>query len=392
MIKKALVISLYVHWPFCLAKCPYCDFNSHVADNIDTKSWQEALLTDLERQAEMTYQQLQSGPDQINLKSVFFGGGTPSLMPPLIIETLLDKAADLFTLDPKIEITAEANPNSAETANLKGFYGAGVNRLSLGVQSLRDSGLKFLGREHSAKEALIALEKAAKLFPKWSADLIYGLPNQNEKDWHTQLEEVTSRAPAHLSCYQLTIEPGTQFYTRYKQGERLSADADNMAELYLLTEKVLEGKGLFAYEVSNYAKKGEASQHNLNYWKTGNWLGIGPGAHGRLTTEKGRYHRINRRSPSGWLESVHTAEGGMDKDTIEKPRDYFNEYWMMGLRLTEGVGWPEKGRFGDTALQLNSSWLEAFIKEGWLKANDAGLSPTLEGRLRLDTLLSHLLD
>ena len=155
---------------------------------------------------------------------------------------------------------------------------------------------------------------------------------------------------------------------------------------------MLEEKGLFAYEVSNYAKKGEASQHNLNYWQTGNWLGIGPGAHGRLTTKKGRYNRINRRSPSGWLGSVNTAAGGMDTDAIEAPRDYFNEYWMMGLRLTNGVVWPEIGRFGDTSLQLNPNWLEAFIKEGWLDANDAGLSATLEGRLRLDTLLSHLLD
>lgn len=392
MTKSAPVISLYVHWPFCLAKCPYCDFNSHVAGDIDTESWRKALLTDLERQAEKAYQQLQSGPGQIRLQSVYFGGGTPSLMPPAIIETLLNEAADLFALDPEIEITAEANPTSAETAKLKGFYGAGINRLSLGIQSLRENGLQFLGREHSAKDALIALEEAAKLFPRWSADLIYGLPDQSAEDWHAQLEEIASRGPAHLSCYQLTIEPGTQFYARHKKGERLTGDADNIADLYLLTEKVLEGKGLFAYEVSNYAKKGAASQHNLNYWQTGNWLGIGPGAHGRLTTKKGRYNRINRRSPSGWLESVYTPEGGMDTDAIETPRDYFNEYWMMGLRLTIGVGWPEIDRFGDTALHLNLNWLEAFIKEGWLEANDAGLSATLEGRLRLDTLLNHLLD
>ena len=312
-------------------------------------------------------------------------------MPPAIIETLLNKAADLFVLDPEIEITAEANPTSAEIAKLKGFYGAGINRLSLGIQSLRENGLQFLGREHSAKDALIALEEAAKLFPKWSADLIYGLPDQSAEDWRAQLEEIVSRGPMHLSCYQLTIEPGTQFYTRHKKGERLTGDADNIADLYLLTEKVLEEKGLFAYEVSNYAKNGAVSQHNLNYWQTGNWLGIGPGAHGRLTTKKGRYNRINRRSPSGWLESVHTPKGGMDTDAIEAPRDYFNEYWMMGLRLTNGVGWPEIDRFGDTALHLNPNWLEAFIKEGWLEANDVRLSATLEGRLRLDTLLNHLL-
>ncbi|MBL6605222.1 MAG: radical SAM family heme chaperone HemW [Alphaproteobacteria bacterium] len=385
-------ISLYVHWPFCLAKCPYCDFNSHVATDIDTKSWQQALVTDLERQAENTYQQLEIESGKIELKSVFFGGGTPSLMPPAIIEALLTKAAGLFTIDPDIEITAEANPTSAETAKLKGFYGAGINRLSLGVQSLRESGLQFLGREHSAKDALTALEEAAKLFPRWSADLIYGLPEQSEEDWRAQLEEIILYAPSHLSCYQLTIEPGTQFYTRHKKGERLTGDADNIADLYLLTETILKEKGLSAYEISNYAKQGEASQHNLNYWQTGNWLGIGPGAHGRLTTKNGRYNRINRRSPSGWLESINTAQGGMDIDALEKPEDYFNEYWMMGLRLTSGVKWPETAKFGNTALQLNPKWLEAFIKEGWLNANDAGLSTTLEGRLRLDSILSHLLD
>lgn len=392
MIKKVPAISLYVHWPFCLAKCPYCDFNSHVATDIDTKSWQQALVTDLERQAENTYQQLEIESGKIELKSVFFGGGTPSLMPPAIIEALLTKAAGLFTIDPDIEITAEANPTSAETAKLKGFYGAGINRLSLGVQSLRESGLQFLGREHSAKDALTALEEAAKLFPRWSADLIYGLPEQSEEDWRAQLEEIILYAPSHLSCYQLTIEPGTQFYTRHKKGERLTGDADNIADLYLLTETILKEKGLSAYEISNYAKQGEASQHNLNYWQTGNWLGIGPGAHGRLTTRNGRYNRINRRSPSGWLESINTAQGGMDIDALEKPEDYFNEYWMMGLRLTSGVKWPETGKFGNTALQLNPKWLEAFIKEGWLNANDAGLSTTLEGRLRLDSILSHLLD
>ena len=241
-----------------------------MATDIDTKSWQQALVTDLVRQAENTYQQLQIESGKIELKSVFFGGGTPSLMPPAIIEALLTRAAGLFTIDPDIEITAEANPTSAETAKLKGFYGAGINRLSLGVQSLRKSGLQFLGREHSAKDALAALEEAAKLFPRWSADLIYGLPDQSEEDWRAQLEEIILYAPSHLSCYQLTIEPGTQFYTRHKKGERLTGNADNIADLYLLTETILEEKGLSAYEISNYAKQGEASQHNLNYWQTGN--------------------------------------------------------------------------------------------------------------------------
>jgi len=385
-------ISLYVHWPFCLAKCPYCDFNSHVAQDIDTAHWQRALIGDLERQAQKAYEQLDMPQGQLFLSSIFFGGGTPSLMPPAIIAALLDKAASLFQMATDIEITAEANPTSAETAKLKGFRQAGINRLSLGIQSLRSEGLHFLGREHSAKEALDALEQAAIIFPRWSADLIYGLPEQSLEDWHAQLEEISAYQPAHLSCYQLTIEPGTIFHNLHKKGALLTADADKVADLYLHTEQQLQEKGLCAYEVSNYAKDGQASRHNVNYWQAGNWLGIGPGAHGRLTTKQGRYNRINRRSPSGWLDAADTAGGGLDTEAIETPQDYFNEYWMMGLRLANGVKWPPPDQFGDNRLTLNSKWLDVFIKEGWLVANDSRLAPTLEGRLRLDTILGHLLD
>ena len=385
-------ISLYIHWPFCLAKCPYCDFNSHVASDIDTDQWQQALVGDLERQAQKAYEQLDMPQGQLFLSSIFFGGGTPSLMPPAIIAALLDKAASLFQVAADIEITAEANPTSAETAKLTGFRRAGINRLSLGIQSLRSEGLRFLGREHSAKEALDALAQVADIFPRWSADLIYGLPDQSLEDWHAQLEEISAYEPAHLSCYQLTIEPGTIFHTRHKKGAVLTADADEVADLYLHTEQQLQEKGLYAYEVSNYAKDGHASRHNLNYWQTGNWLGIGPGAHGRLTTNQGRYNRVNRRSPSGWLEAVGTSGGGLDTETIETPQDYFNEYWMMGLRLADGVKWPSPDQFGDNRLTLHSKWLDVFIKEGWLIASDNRLAPTLEGRLRLDTILGHLLD
>ena len=385
-------ISLYVHWPFCLAKCPYCDFNSHVAQDIDTAHWQRALIGDLERQAQKAYEQLDMPQGQLFLSSIFFGGGTPSLMPPAIIAALLDKAASLFQMATDIEITAEANPTSAETAKLKGFRQAGINRLSLGIQSLRSEGLHFLGREHSAKEALDALEQAAIIFPRWSADLIYGLPEQSLEDWHAQLEEISAYEPAHLSCYQLTIEPGTVFHTLHKKGALLTADTDKVADLYLHTEQQLQEKGLYAYEVSNYAKDGQASRHNVNYWQAGNWLGIGPGAHGRLTTKQGRYNRINRRSPSGWLDAADTAGGGLDTEAIETPQDYFNEYWMMGLRLANGVKWPPPDQFGDNSLTLNSKWLDVFIKEGWLVASDSRLAPTLEGRLRLDTILGHLLD
>ena len=284
-----------------------------MAGDIDTEHWQRALITDLERQAEKAYQQLDIPQGQLALSSFFFGGGTPSLMPPSIIAALLDKAASLFQVAADIEITAEANPTSAETAKLKGFRAAGINRLSLGIQSLRAEGLSFLGREHSAKEALDALEQAADIFPRWSADLIYGLPEQSLQDWHAQLEEI-SVSLAHLSCYQLTIEPGTIFHNLHKKGALLTADADRVADLYLLTEQQLQKKGLYAYEVSNYAKEGHASAHNLNYWQTGNWLGIGPGAHGRLTTKQGAITGLTGEAhPAGWMQYTQQKAGWIQK-------------------------------------------------------------------------------
>jgi len=390
--KKSAALSLYVHWPFCLAKCPYCDFNSHVAQDIDTDLWQQALIAELETQADFAYQQLGVQTKKLLLKSLFFGGGTPSLMPPTLIQAILDKAASLFAFDDQIEITAEANPTSVETDKLQDFRLAGINRLSLGVQSLRKQGLAFLGREHSAHEALDALAKAAHIFDRWSADLIYGLPEQTPEDWQAQLEEITQFLPTHLSCYQLTVEPGTIFYTLYKQGQQLTTDPDKVADLYLLTESVLHQKGLKAYEISNYAKEGHASVHNMNYWQAGNWLGIGPGAHSRLTTQKGRYNRVNRRSPSGWLEAVKQTKHGSDTQQYETARDHFNEIWMMGLRLTSGIVWPDLTQFSDPSLSLNKQWLERFIEEGWLVATKDRLATTLEGRLRLDSILSHLLD
>ena len=385
-------LSLYVHWPFCMAKCPYCDFNSHVATTIDTISWQKALVTELAFRARKASIALSVDHRNIELKSLFFGGGTPSLMPPQIAADIIDCAASHFKIADDIEITAEMNPTSVEREKLSAFANAGINRVSIGIQSLDENGLKFLGREHDTKEALSALATAKKFFPSVSADLIYGLPNQTPSKWINQLKKLLSFELGHMSCYQLTIETGTVFHTRTKQGHILTADDDAIAHLYVVTEEVLKEAGLHAYEVSNYAKPGEASTHNLNYWRAGDWLAIGPGAHGRLTTASGRLHMANRKSPDGWLSNVNKHGHGCEKQTVETISQSFEEYWMMGLRLCEGRPLIPPPTFGGTNFMIHQDWLNVFIEEGWLEIYDGSVRTTLQGRLRLNTILSRLLD
>lgn len=384
-------ISLYVHWPFCLSKCPYCDFNSHVAGSIDTDAWQTALVTELDFMAGQARRLTGTDAEGFELQSIFFGGGTPSLMPPEIAEAVIDRAAGLFSLAGDCEITAEMNPTSVETAKLKQFADAGINRVSVGVQSLDPDGLAFLGREHSSDEALAAVEAAQQHFRAVSADLIYGLPDQTEQNWTNQLETVLGLGLEHLSCYQLTIEPGTVFHTRARQGDILTADDDHVAGLYLLTDDILSAFGRHGYEVSNYAQAGGESVHNLNYWRSGDWLAVGPGAQGRLSTAGGRLLMENRKSPDGWLADVMSDGHGCYQQTTETARQSFEDYWMMGLRLNEGVPWPAPEAFGGQRYQLNDHWLDIFAAEGWLEKTAANLSATLQGRLRLNAILTHLL-
>ena len=396
--RKRHPVSLYVHWPFCLSKCPYCDFNSHVGSNIDSGLWRTALITELNFMAKILEQrslnsEQGAGLDKIfELKSIFFGGGTPSLMPPQIVQAIIDQAARLFSFAEDIEITAEMNPTSVETAKLKQFADAGINRVSVGIQSLDERGLAFLGREHSTDEALSALGAAQKFFSSASADLIYGLPDQTPENWTAQLDRILAFGLGHLSCYQLTIEPGTVFHTRARQGDIMTAEDDDVAELYCLTEDVLSASGLYGYEVSNYAKPGHASYHNQNYWRSGDWLAIGPGAHGRLTTPEGRLLLENRKSPDGWLGEVLSAGHGCSRQTIETVRQSFEDYWMMGLRLNEGIPWPTPHQFGGEDNQLNLYWLDIFKKEGWLEQTSTHLRATRHGRLRLNMILARLLD
>ena len=385
-------LSLYVHWPFCLAKCPYCDFNSHIPGAIDTAEWQKALVKELDYRAKQAAEALSVDHSSIQLKSLFFGGGTPSLMPPQIAADIIDYAASLFKIAEDIEITAEMNPTSVEIEKLSAFADAGINRVSLGVQSLDEAGLKFLGREHDTKEALYALAAAKTFFSSVSADLIYGLPDQTPEKWTEQLTSLLGFELGHMSCYQLTIETGTVFHTRARRGDILTADDDAVAHLYMVTEEVLSEAGLQTYEISNYAKPGQASVHNLNYWKVGDWLAIGPGAHGRLTTANGRLHLANRKSPDGWLSDVIKQGHGCETQITETVYQSFEEYWMMGLRLCEGRPLTPTPAFGGSDFVLHQDWLDIFFEEGWLEINNSFLRTTLEGRLRLNTILPRLLD
>ena len=384
---------LYIHWPFCLSKCPYCDFNSHVASAVDEDKWQEAMLSELSYMAELSDC---SRYGRRPLTSIFVGGGTPSLMPVRLLGRLITQAESLFGFAPDIEITAEANPTSVETSKLQGFHSAGINRLSLGVQALDDEALAFLGRGHSAQEAITALTTARTIFDRLSVDLIYGRKDQTAAHWRGELSQALSFGLDHLSLYQLTIEQGTQFYTRARAGEILSLNDDDMAGLYAITEELTKAQNMHCYEVSNYAKQGAASRHNLTYWRTDDWIGIGPGAYGRMSlTKDDAYYRQEtalRRSPTGWLEQTLHDGHGIDNTQLETGDTIIEEILMMGLRLAEGVPLSRITRLtGRTDWPFDKQALAPFIEAGWLSLNGDHLSASFEGRIRLNYILQKLL-
>ena len=392
----AAPLSLYIHWPFCVSKCPYCDFNSHIAGELDEAAWLRSMCAELDHMARIAAETLST--DNLRLETIFFGGGTPSLMPPKIVSALIDKAATLFSFANNIEITAEANPNSAEMKQMESFHSAGINRLSLGIQSLHNEGLAFLGRAHSVDEACNALEQALTLFDRVSADLIYGLPEQTAAEWQQQLTQIIGFGIQHLSAYQLTIEPGTIFHSRTRAGAILTAEPDHVADLYELTEDIAAAAGLPAYEVSNYAAASNQARHNLTYWQSGNWIAVGPGAHGRITyphQQKRRHFRL-RRSPVGWLNDVASNGHAIEEDRIEAAGDMYEEYWMMGLRLGKGMPLTPPFFAPDIALPesvfcLDAEWQARFCKEGWLIEEGGCLKASLQGRMRLDYMLGKLL-
>lgn len=377
-------LALYIHWPFCLSKCPYCDFNSHVRERIDQPRFAAAL------RRELAWEAARLGPRRLG--SIFFGGGTPSLMDPATTASLIADAKRLFPPADDIEITLEANPTSVEAARLRDFRAAGVNRVSLGVQALNAEDLRRLGRQHDARQAVAALETARAIFPRLSFDLIYARPGQDLRAWRAELRRALSLAADHLSLYQLTIEPGTAFEALHRRGELVLPDAETQAALYDATAEEAASFGLRPYEVSNYARAGAESRHNLAYWRYQDYAGIGPGAHGRLTIE-GRLHATRRhRAPEPWADRVERLGHGTTDEEIIAPHDRAREMLLMGLRLSEGIV-PETfaARTGVAlADALEPAILAQAEAEGYLVWTHGRLAATAEGRKRLDALLAAL--
>jgi len=371
---------LYVHWPFCKAKCPYCDFNSHVREGVDQDRWRRALLAELDHYA------AQAGSRR--LTSIFFGGGTPSLMPPATVAAVVERAAGHFAFVPDVEITLEANPTSAEAGAFAGFAAGGVNRLSLGVQALDDASLRFLGRQHSAAEALAAVALARRAVPRISFDLIYARPGQSPEAWAAELEQALAEGTEHLSLYQLTLEENTAFHARARRGELSLPPEPVQAALYEATQETLEGRGLPAYEISNHARPGAESRHNLTYWRYGDYLGIGPGAHGRLTLDGAKWALRQHRAPEAWLAAVEAKGHATRTREALGARARLEEALLMGLRLAEGV---PLDRLGEAAATLPADRLDRLAEQGLLRREGARLRATAAGRERLDALLAYLL-
>ncbi len=379
------LFGIYVHWPFCLAKCPYCDFNSHVRARIDDQRWRQALLRELDHYAGET------GGRRVT--SVFFGGGTPSLMAPETTAAVIEGIGRRWRLDPNAEITLEANPTSVEAARFAGYRAAGVNRLSLGVQALDDEALGFLGRQHSAAEALAALALARRHFPRVSFDLIYARPGQSLAAWRAELSRALEEGIEHLSLYQLTIEEGTAFHGAWRRGELRTPGAAETADHYEMTQEVMAAANLPAYEVSNHARPGAESRHNLTYWRYNDYLGIGPGAHGRLSLAGQKLATRQHRAPEAWLAAVERDGHATRRHDVLDRTERLIELTMMGLRLTEGIPRQRLRRELDLELEsaFDSARLAALLEAGDLVLDEQGLSASAVGRQRLNAVLDYLL-
>ena len=375
---------IYIHWPFCRSKCPYCDFNSHVRERIDHARWRNGLLAELEHYARDTQDR--------TVTSIFFGGGTPSLMEPETVAALIARVRDLWPVAGDVEITLEANPTSAEIEKFRAFQGGGINRVSLGVQSLVANDLKFLGRQHDAAQALAAVRMAAETFDRFSFDLIYARPGQTPDQWRQELDGALDFAAGHISLYQLTIEPGTQFEQAVARGDFRVLDEERAAELYEATVARLGAAGLADYEISNFARPGKESRHNLTYWRYGDYVGIGPGAHGRLTIGGDKVATRQHRAPEAWLYLVEKdGHATRRRDLVPRP-ERLNEMLMMGLRLKEGV---PRARIEAESAQpfaraLDQARLRRLIDGGFLSLTDGRLAATQSGRQRLDAVLAAL--
>ena len=371
-------LALYVHWPFCVSKCPYCDFNSHVRALVDQDAWRDALLADLAHEASLL-------PGR-TLTSIFFGGGTPSLMEPSTVAAVIDSARRLWRPAGDLEITLEANPNSVEAARFADLAAAGVNRLSLGLQSFDDSALRFLGRAHSAKEGLAALNLAQRHFPRVSFDLIYALPGDDEESWSATLDRALGLGTGHLSLYQLTIEPGTRFATMVGKHEFEPLDEDCAATLFEVTAEKTAAAGMPAYEISNHARPGQESRHNLTYWRYGDYAGIGPGAHGRRLGLR----TVRHRKPENFTAAVARNGHGMVEEAPLSPREAADEALVMGLRLAEGLDTGLiANRLGIDTL-VDPAAVEALTRSGHLDRDGPRIRATPAGRLILDHVLAKI--
>jgi len=371
-------LALYVHWPFCVSKCPYCDFNSHVRASIDQDEWREALLADLAHEARLL-------PER-TLTSIFFGGGTPSLMEPATAAAVIDAATATWAPSTDIEITLEANPNSVEAARFADLALAGVNRLSLGLQSFDDGALEFLGRAHSAREGFAALEIAQRNFRRVSFDLIYALPSDTEDSWSATLAQALSLGTRHLSLYQLTIEPGTRFASMVGRHDFEPLDGDIAATLYELTDAMTSEAGMPAYEISNHARPGHESRHNLTYWRYGDYAGIGPGAHGRREGMR----TVRHKKPENFLSALARNGNGIAEEAQLSPTEATDEALVMGLRLTEGIDAQAiAGRFGLLSI-VDWERVDRLVHSGHLTREGQRIAITSKGRLLLDAILGEI--
>ncbi len=381
-------LAVYVHWPFCESKCPYCNFNSHVRDSVDETRWRRALITELDHAARPLGGR--------TVTSVFFGGGTPSLMSPATAAALIERVTTLWTVAEGAEITLEANPSAAEAVRFEALHAAGVNRLSLGIQALDDAALQFLGRRHDLGEAL---EAARACFPRISFDLIYARPGQDREAWIAELDRALAHEAEHMSLYQLTIEEGTAFHTAHRRGEFRLPDEAEAARLFEATQARMAAAGLPAYEISNHARPGAECRHNLTYWQGGDYIGIGPGAHGRLSLsdDPSRARRASavRRipGPEAWLAQVEGEGHGTREEFVLDQHQRIEELVLMGLRLTAGIARERIHRLTGMSLEeaLPETRVGPLVAEGLLELDGTGLRTTPAGRLRLDAVIAYLL-
>lgn len=381
MPSSSEAFGIYVHWPFCKAKCPYCDFNSHVRHHgVDAMAFAKGLTAELKWFAGIT-------PGR-KVSSIFFGGGTPSLMPPAAVAEVIDQIANLWSVADTAEITLEANPTSVEAENFRGYRTAGVNRVSVGVQALNEADLKALGRQHTPDEALKAFRLAAKVFPRVSFDMIYARPGQTATQWAEELTRALNEQEGHMSLYQLTIEPGTAYFDLHAKGALMVPDEDRATDLFELTQTLTEKHGLAAYEVSNHAAPGQESRHNLLYWRYGEYVGVGPGAHGRVAEGENRRAIVMEKHPETWRKLVHEKGHGIVEDTLVPPADQASEYLIMGLRVSEGIDLARYEALKGQAMDANK--IAGLKSLGLVKREGSRLMATMQGRRLLNALITEL--